>query len=166
MADRQRLSGRLVFDQPPPKPAWTAAAASLWACLLDIGRLLLLLLLVFFCSCQHLPHCRRTVSHSSSLHCYFGQRWRRLLFPCSGWADAVSCTPLQAPPTVNIQTGTKFAFADCHCGRTAFNHSSSNDAEAEYDRLRDLARAEAQKRNSCFDRVRAYLSQLAEPAPL
>ncbi|EON99193.1 putative smr domain-containing protein [Phaeoacremonium minimum UCRPA7] len=39
-------------------------------------------------------------------------------------------------------------------GGRAFNHSSSNDAEAEYDRLRDLARAEAQKRNSCFDRSR------------
>ncbi|KAI1807400.1 Smr domain protein [Daldinia bambusicola] len=38
-------------------------------------------------------------------------------------------------------------------GGGAFNHSPSNDAEAEYDRLRDLARAEAAKRNSCFDRA-------------
>ena len=36
----------------------------------------------------------------------------------------------------------------------AFNHSAGHDAEAEYDRLRDLARAEAQKRNDCFERVR------------
>lgn len=35
----------------------------------------------------------------------------------------------------------------------AFNHEQSGDAEAEYDRLRDLARQEASKRNSCFDRV-------------
>ncbi|KAI1374612.1 Smr domain protein [Hypoxylon crocopeplum] len=38
-------------------------------------------------------------------------------------------------------------------GGRAFNHSPSSDAEAEYDRLRDLARAEAAKRNSCFDRA-------------
>ncbi|KAI0844927.1 Smr domain protein [Daldinia vernicosa] len=38
-------------------------------------------------------------------------------------------------------------------GGGAFNHSPSNDAEAEYDRLRDLAREEAAKRNSCFDRA-------------
>ncbi|XDG01080.1 hypothetical protein ABKA04_000695 [Annulohypoxylon sp. FPYF3050] len=31
--------------------------------------------------------------------------------------------------------------------------STGNDAEAEYDRLRDLAREEAAKRNSCFDRA-------------
>ncbi|KAH8668345.1 hypothetical protein BX600DRAFT_548705 [Xylariales sp. PMI_506] len=37
-------------------------------------------------------------------------------------------------------------------GGKAFNHSASGDAEAEYDRLRDLARQEAAKRNSCFDR--------------
>jgi hypothetical protein len=35
----------------------------------------------------------------------------------------------------------------------AFNHSPNNDAEAEYDRLRDLARQAASKRSSCFDRV-------------
>lgn len=34
----------------------------------------------------------------------------------------------------------------------ALNHSS-NDTEAEYDRLRDLARQEAAKRSSCFDRA-------------
>jgi hypothetical protein len=37
----------------------------------------------------------------------------------------------------------------------AFNHSASQDAEAEYDRLRDLARAEGDKKTSCFDRVRS-----------
>ncbi|EMR67794.1 putative smr domain-containing protein [Eutypa lata UCREL1] len=43
-------------------------------------------------------------------------------------------------------------------GGSAFNHSPG-DAEAEYDRLRDDARAEAQKRNDCFNRSkRAYES--------
>ncbi|KAI2612404.1 Smr domain protein [Hypoxylon fragiforme] len=37
-------------------------------------------------------------------------------------------------------------------GDGAFNHRPSLDAEAEYDRLRDLARAEAEKRNNCFER--------------
>lgn len=36
----------------------------------------------------------------------------------------------------------------------AFNRGDDDDVEREYDRLRDLARAEAQKRNSCFERVR------------
>lgn len=36
---------------------------------------------------------------------------------------------------------------------TAFNHENSSDAEAEYDRLRDLARQEASKRGQCFGRV-------------
>lgn len=39
-----------------------------------------------------------------------------------------------------------------HMGPRAFNHEQSSDAEAEYDRLRDLARQEAQKRGSCFQR--------------
>jgi len=39
-------------------------------------------------------------------------------------------------------------------GGHAFNHSPNNDAEAEYDRLRDLAREEARKRGDCFDRSR------------
>ncbi|KAI0117581.1 Smr domain protein [Hypoxylon sp. NC0597] len=38
-------------------------------------------------------------------------------------------------------------------GDRAFNHSPNSDAEAEYDRLRELAREEAAKRNSCFDRA-------------
>lgn len=37
-------------------------------------------------------------------------------------------------------------------GGNAFNHSRSDDAEAEYDRLRDLARQEAQKRGQCFEK--------------
>ncbi|VUC34260.1 unnamed protein product [Clonostachys rosea] len=42
-------------------------------------------------------------------------------------------------------------------GDRAFHHSVNDDAEREYDRLRDLARSEAEKRNSCFDRSkRAY----------
>ncbi|PLB43537.1 DUF1771-domain-containing protein [Aspergillus steynii IBT 23096] len=39
-----------------------------------------------------------------------------------------------------------------HMGPRAFNHEQSGDAEAEYDRLRDLARQEASKRGSCFQR--------------
>ncbi|GFF51898.1 smr domain-containing protein C11H11.03c [Aspergillus udagawae] len=39
-----------------------------------------------------------------------------------------------------------------YMGPRAFNHDQSADAEAEYDRLRDLARQEAAKRNSCFQR--------------
>lgn len=43
-------------------------------------------------------------------------------------------------------------------GGRALNHSSAS-AEAEYDRLRDAARAEAAKRSSCFDRAhQAYQS--------
>ncbi|KAL4977379.1 hypothetical protein BDW66DRAFT_39540 [Aspergillus desertorum] len=46
-----------------------------------------------------------------------------------------------------------------YMGARAFNHPQSNDAEAEYDRLRDLARQEAVKRNSCFQRSQeAYAS--------
>ncbi|KAL5364057.1 smr family protein [Aspergillus floccosus] len=46
-----------------------------------------------------------------------------------------------------------------YMGPRAFNHEQSNDAEAEYDRLRDLARQEASKRNSCFQRSQeAYTS--------
>lgn len=43
-------------------------------------------------------------------------------------------------------------------GSRSLNHSST-DTEAEYDRLRDLARQEAAKRSSCFDRAhQAYSS--------
>ena len=42
----------------------------------------------------------------------------------------------------------------CSPPRAAFNHDVGNDSEAEYDRLRDLARQEAAKRGSCFDRSR------------
>ncbi|KAJ6013525.1 hypothetical protein N7540_008116 [Penicillium herquei] len=46
-----------------------------------------------------------------------------------------------------------------HLGPRAFNHEQSSDAEAEYDRLRDLARQEASKRGSCFSRSKeAYSS--------
>ncbi|KAL1977730.1 hypothetical protein VTN31DRAFT_589 [Thermomyces dupontii] len=46
-----------------------------------------------------------------------------------------------------------------HAAYGAFNHERSRDAEEEYDRLRNLARQEAQKRNECFDRSRrAYES--------
>ncbi|KAI9799734.1 MAG: hypothetical protein M1833_003853 [Piccolia ochrophora] len=42
-----------------------------------------------------------------------------------------------------------------HIGGRAFNHSQNQDAEAEYDRLRELARQEQAKRSSCFDRAHA-----------
>ncbi|KAL6235930.1 hypothetical protein BDW75DRAFT_207971 [Aspergillus navahoensis] len=46
-----------------------------------------------------------------------------------------------------------------YMGPRAFNHPQSSDAEAEYDRLRNLARQEASKRNSCFQRSQeAYVS--------
>ncbi|OQE18142.1 hypothetical protein PENFLA_c022G05397 [Penicillium flavigenum] len=46
-----------------------------------------------------------------------------------------------------------------HMGPRAFNHDNSTDAEAEYDRLRDLARQEASKRGECFSRSKeAYSS--------
>ncbi|PYI06884.1 DUF1771-domain-containing protein [Aspergillus sclerotiicarbonarius CBS 121057] len=46
-----------------------------------------------------------------------------------------------------------------YMGPGAFNHDQSSDAEAEYDRLRDLARQEAKQRNSCFQRSQeAYSS--------
>jgi len=40
-----------------------------------------------------------------------------------------------------------------HIGARPFNHSQSQEAEQEYDRLRDLARQEASKRSSCFDKA-------------
>lgn len=44
-------------------------------------------------------------------------------------------------------------------GARAFNHSASQDAEAEYDRLRELARREGDKKKGCFDRAHeAYSS--------
>ncbi|KIV97119.1 hypothetical protein PV10_00907 [Exophiala mesophila] len=44
-------------------------------------------------------------------------------------------------------------------GERAFNHNQSQSAEQEYDRLRDLARQEADKRSSCFARSQqAYAS--------
>ncbi|KAJ5082456.1 hypothetical protein N7532_011499 [Penicillium argentinense] len=45
-----------------------------------------------------------------------------------------------------------------HLGPRAFNHDQSGDAEAEYDRLRDLARQEASKRGDCFHRSKEAYS--------
>jgi len=41
-----------------------------------------------------------------------------------------------------------------YLGSGAFNHEQTEDAEAEYDRLRNLARQEASKRAACFDKSR------------
>lgn len=40
--------------------------------------------------------------------------------------------------------------------RTALHSGDNDQVEREYDRLRDMARAEAEKRGSCFDRVRSF----------
>ncbi|GAD98390.1 Smr domain protein [Paecilomyces variotii No. 5] len=46
-----------------------------------------------------------------------------------------------------------------YMGARALNHPQNESAEAEYDRLRDLARQEARKRGECFDKSRhAYES--------
>ncbi|KAK3692671.1 smr domain-containing protein [Podospora appendiculata] len=45
------------------------------------------------------------------------------------------------------------AIAMDRIGGRAFNHSAGDDAEAEYDRLRDLARKEGDKMKQCFDRA-------------
>jgi len=44
-------------------------------------------------------------------------------------------------------------------GGKAFNHSANSNSEAEYDRLRDLARQEAGKRSSCFDKAHQAYSR-------
>lgn len=54
---------------------------------------------------------------------------------------------------LNWKFATQVHFESLHPGRVAFNHSPGQEAEAEYDRLRDQARAEARERNDCFDRV-------------
>lgn len=67
---------------------------------------------------------------------------------CPTWARRVSQSP-RAPIVRVSKTDTS------QIARSpAFNHDQSNDSEAEYDRLRDLARQEASKRGSCFQRVR------------
>ncbi len=71
------------------------------------------------------------------------------------WRARYASQPALIPLTASIlENGTDGQGLTCS-GRhyTAFNHSSSQDAEAEYDRLRDLARAEGDKKKSCFDRV-------------
>ncbi|KAK8034757.1 SMR domain-containing protein [Apiospora rasikravindrae] len=50
-------------------------------------------------------------------------------------------------------------------GGNAFSHSADNDAEKEYDRLRDMARDAAQKRNACFDKVRNQWDPPRPPLP-
>lgn len=57
--------------------------------------------------------------------------------------DAVS------PDTDHDVTATSVLTSCC----TIAHSHANDDAEKEYDRLRDLARAEAAKRSSCFDKV-------------
>lgn len=47
---------------------------------------------------------------------------------------------------------------------TAFNHEQSSHAEEEYDRLRGLARQEANQRNHCFERVLLSISNTPPPS--
>ena len=61
-----------------------------------------------------------------------------------------------APSSVSLGV-----MADC-CVPAAFNHEQSNGAEAEYERLRGLARQEHDKRSRCFDKVQ---SQQKAPRP-
>jgi hypothetical protein len=54
---------------------------------------------------------------------------------------------------------------------TAFNHNQSSSAEAEYDRLRELARQEHGKRSACLDKVgveanESIMTLLSHPASL
>ena len=75
--------------------------------------------------------------------------------------------PWSSPPRVPLpcavcQSENQFA-DDITVPNPAFNHSPGNDVEAEYDRLRDLARQEAGKKSSCFDRVCATPPHPAPP---
>jgi hypothetical protein len=71
-----------------------------------------------------------------------------LLLPNDPNRGQTCVSSLSAAKPVNFpRKGTNFLL------KPAFNHSQSADAEAEYDRLRDLARQEAGKRSSCFDKV-------------
>jgi DNA-nicking Smr family endonuclease len=76
-----------------------------------------------------------------------------------GLALYVSCT-LNGPARIAITSCTT-PFCSTHStdiSIPALNHSSA-DTEAEYDRLRDLARQEAGKRGACFDKAhQAYES--------
>lgn len=58
---------------------------------------------------------------------------------------------------------SKWPYQNCQLTQfPAFNHDQSSDAEAEYDRLRDLARQEASKRGACFQKVRPPVSHRRE----
>lgn len=64
---------------------------------------------------------------------------------------------MHGPRTQAIANDVTVNLADLNAAphTTAYaHHRDDDDTEREYDRLRDLARAEASKRNSCFDRVR------------
>ena len=51
-------------------------------------------------------------------------------------------------------------YADNRIVYAAFNHEQHPDVEAEYDRLRDAARKQAELRGSCFERVRFLSNEL------
>merc|ERR1711964_290488 len=74
---------------------------------------------------------------TSGRHCYF--------------LYILSSLPVALSPASIMSSSASYPMT--RLGGKAFNHSSSGDAEAEYDRLRDLARQEAGKRSSCFDKA-------------
>lgn len=136
-----------------------------------------LLLFLFLCLCSStsaasFSEVYTVVLYCSSLHCrYFVSKDGVGFYSHAaiGRTRLVASTQPPSPANHRIykraQPLTLLSLITAIADATAFNHSSNNDAEAEYDRLRDLAREEAQKRNSCFDRVRALRSQLANSAP-
>lgn len=75
------------------------------------------------------------------------RRWRR-----------TKCTTL----ALGVSTPRIEAFFSYSRHAAAFNHNQSQESEQEYDRLRNLARQEAGKRSSCFDRVMPIPSFLQE----
>lgn len=84
------------------------------------------------------------------------------------WVDAVSSCISSSEPWSIPDDVT--ATLTCRCAQTIayahHNHADSDDTEREYDRLRDLARSEASKRNSCFERVWMASCLVSDAPPL
>lgn len=70
-----------------------------------------------------------------------------LVLVCAGSGNATVQSTTSFRGTLNADNGLCLAFAH-----------DDDSIEQEYDRLRDMARAEAEKRNDCFARVRHILS--------
>ena len=85
---------------------------------------------------------------------------RKLAFVALGPANRVAVVDAQSYEVL------KYLLVGQRVWSLAFNHDQSGDAEAEYDRLRDLARQEANKRGDCFHRVCSILSAFQVSFPL